>query len=124
MPGADLKTLLKRAVEIVMPNLREYYRMVRKGRIVATHPSEGGRAHHPGRQRAVFRSWRFCRHGGLQGAYVPGRKLHPLGEVDVYGIGSDRRYFHRRKSGHRRQQQSGVQVGGGYEYFNLQTHNN
>lgn len=39
----DLKALLKRVVEIVMPNLRAYYRIVRKAKVVATYPAEGGR---------------------------------------------------------------------------------
>lgn len=43
MGSPDLKTLLKRVVEIVMPNLRAYYRVVRKARIVATYPAEDGR---------------------------------------------------------------------------------
>tara|TARA_Y100001954_G_scaffold237898_1_gene303250 strand:- start:56678 stop:57403 length:726 start_codon:yes stop_codon:yes gene_type:complete len=40
---SDLKGLLKRVVEIVMPNLRAYYRLVRKARVVATYPAEDGR---------------------------------------------------------------------------------
>jgi len=40
---SDLKALLKRVVEIVMPNLRAYYRVVRKAKIVATYPAEDGR---------------------------------------------------------------------------------
>ncbi|TDT91839.1 baseplate assembly protein [Pseudodesulfovibrio indicus] len=43
MGSADLKALLKRVVEIAMPNLRAYYRVVRKAKIVATYPSEDGR---------------------------------------------------------------------------------
>ena len=43
MGSPDLKTLLKRVVEIAMPNLRAYYRVVRKARIVATYPAEDGR---------------------------------------------------------------------------------
>jgi len=41
--SADLKALLKRVVEIAMPNLRAYYRVVRKAKIVATYPAENGR---------------------------------------------------------------------------------
>lgn len=45
MPGAkgqpDLQALLKRAIELVMPDLRSYYRVVRKGRIVKTYSSDG-----------------------------------------------------------------------------------
>jgi hypothetical protein len=40
---SELKTLLKRVIEIVMPNLRAYYRVVRKAKIVATYPAEDGR---------------------------------------------------------------------------------
>jgi len=43
MPGADLKALLKRAVEIIMPDLRAYYRVLRKARVVATYAAEDGR---------------------------------------------------------------------------------
>jgi hypothetical protein len=43
MANPDLKTLLKRVIEIVMPNLRTYYRVVRKAKIVATYPAEDGR---------------------------------------------------------------------------------
>lgn len=43
MDSADLKALLKRVVEIAMPNLRAYYRVVRKAKIVATYPAENGR---------------------------------------------------------------------------------
>lgn len=39
---AELKTLLKRVVELVMPNLRAYYRVPRKGKVVKTYASEGG----------------------------------------------------------------------------------
>jgi len=39
--SADLKELLKRVVELVMPNLRHYYRLVRKGRIVKAYASDG-----------------------------------------------------------------------------------
>lgn len=43
MPGskADLKNLLKRVVELVMPNLRAYYRVPRKGEVVKTYASDG-----------------------------------------------------------------------------------
>ncbi|MGE4319619.1 MAG: baseplate assembly protein [Deferribacterales bacterium] len=41
MKNTDLKALLKRAVEIVMPNLRKYYRVVRKAKVVATYASDG-----------------------------------------------------------------------------------
>lgn len=37
----DLKALLKRVVELVMPDLRAYYRVPRKGRIVKTYASAG-----------------------------------------------------------------------------------
>lgn len=42
MSAADQRSLLKRLVELVQPDLRKYYRMPRKGRIVASYPSEGG----------------------------------------------------------------------------------
>jgi len=41
--SADLKNLLKRVMEIVMPNLRAYYRVMRKAKVVAAYPSEDGR---------------------------------------------------------------------------------
>ncbi len=41
MTNSDLKSLLKRVVEIVMPDLRKYYRVVRKARIVKTYASDG-----------------------------------------------------------------------------------
>ncbi len=41
MAGTDLLSLLKRVVEIAMPNLRAYYRVVRKAKVVATHASDG-----------------------------------------------------------------------------------
>ena len=41
MESIDLKALLKRVVEIVMPDLRRYYRVVRKARVVATYASNG-----------------------------------------------------------------------------------
>lgn len=37
----DLKALLKRVVELVMPNLRSYYRVVRKAKVVKVYPSDG-----------------------------------------------------------------------------------
>ncbi|MDD2853867.1 MAG: baseplate assembly protein [Desulfuromonadaceae bacterium] len=42
MPSeVDLKKLLKRVVELVMPNLRHYYRPPRKGRVVKAYASDG-----------------------------------------------------------------------------------
>ncbi|MDK2955421.1 MAG: hypothetical protein PWQ57_917 [Desulfovibrionales bacterium] len=41
MGNTDLRTLLKRVVELVMPNLRAYYRMPVKGRVTATYASAG-----------------------------------------------------------------------------------
>jgi hypothetical protein len=41
MGNADLKKLLQRVVELVMPNLRHYYRILRKGRIVKAYASDG-----------------------------------------------------------------------------------
>lgn len=41
MAEVDLKTLLKRVVELVMPNLRHYYKMPRKGRVVKAYDSDG-----------------------------------------------------------------------------------
>ncbi len=41
MGNVDLKKLLQRVVELVMPNLRHYYRVPRKGRIVKSYPSNG-----------------------------------------------------------------------------------
>ena len=38
---ADLKRLLKRVVELVMPDMRHYYRLTRKGRIVKSYASDG-----------------------------------------------------------------------------------
>jgi uncharacterized protein involved in type VI secretion and phage assembly len=38
---ADMKALLKRVVELVMPDLRSYYRVVRKARVVKTWASGG-----------------------------------------------------------------------------------
>uniref|UniRef100_C6E6P7 Baseplate assembly protein, putative n=1 Tax=Geobacter sp. (strain M21) TaxID=443144 RepID=C6E6P7_GEOSM len=37
----DLKALLQRVVELVMPNLRGYYRVPRKGRVVKSYASDG-----------------------------------------------------------------------------------
>lgn len=37
----DLKALLRRVVELVMPNLRHYYRVPRKGRVVKSYASDG-----------------------------------------------------------------------------------
>ena len=41
MKDIDLKALLKRVVELVMPDLRAYYRVVRKARVVKTYGSDG-----------------------------------------------------------------------------------
>jgi len=41
MGNSDLKSLLKRVVELVMPNLRSYYRVVRKAKVVKTYASDG-----------------------------------------------------------------------------------
>lgn len=41
MKDIDLKALLKRVVELVMPDLRSYYRVVRKARVVKTYASDG-----------------------------------------------------------------------------------
>lgn len=41
MAEVDLKTLLKRVIELVMPNLRHYYRLPRKGRVVKSYASDG-----------------------------------------------------------------------------------
>ncbi|WP_207309071.1 hypothetical protein [Desulfobacter hydrogenophilus] len=41
MENIDLKALMKRAVELVMPDLRSYYRVVRKARVVKTYASDG-----------------------------------------------------------------------------------
>ncbi|WP_034632640.1 hypothetical protein [Maridesulfovibrio bastinii] len=38
--GTDLLALLKRVVELAMPNLRTYYRITRKAKIVATYASD------------------------------------------------------------------------------------
>lgn len=37
----DLKKLLQRVIELVMPNLRHYYRLPRKGRVVKAYASDG-----------------------------------------------------------------------------------
>lgn len=39
---SDLKRLLKRVVELVMPDLRHYYRLPRKGRVVKSYASSDG----------------------------------------------------------------------------------
>lgn len=39
--STDLLTLLKRVVELAMPNLRAYYRITRKAKVVATYASKG-----------------------------------------------------------------------------------
>lgn len=41
MAAADLPTLLKRVIELVMPDLRSYYRVTRKARVVKTYASDG-----------------------------------------------------------------------------------
>lgn len=41
MGATDLRSLLKRVVELVMPDLRAYYRVPRKGKVVATYASDG-----------------------------------------------------------------------------------
>jgi hypothetical protein len=41
MSEVDLKKLLKRVRELVMPNLRHYYRLPRKGRVVKAYASDG-----------------------------------------------------------------------------------
>lgn len=41
MSEVDLKKLLQRVVELVMPNLRHYYRLPRKGRVVKAYASDG-----------------------------------------------------------------------------------
>ncbi|MGE4297521.1 MAG: phage baseplate assembly protein V [Desulfovibrionaceae bacterium] len=40
-PAPDLRALLKRVVELAMPDLRAYYRVPRKGKVVATYASDG-----------------------------------------------------------------------------------
>lgn len=37
----DLKKLLQRAIELAMPNMRHYYRMPRKGRVVKSYAADG-----------------------------------------------------------------------------------
>ena len=39
--GKDLRVLLKRVMELVQPDLRKYYRVPRKGQVVASYPSDG-----------------------------------------------------------------------------------
>lgn len=39
--GTDLLALMKRVVELAMPNLRNYYRITRKAKVVATYASKG-----------------------------------------------------------------------------------
>ncbi|WP_415714384.1 bacteriophage T4 gp5 trimerisation domain-containing protein [Maridesulfovibrio sp.] len=39
--GTDVLSLLKRVVELAMPNLRAYYRITRKAKVVATYASDG-----------------------------------------------------------------------------------
>lgn len=39
--SSDLAALLKRVVELVMPDLRSYYRVVKKARVVKTYASDG-----------------------------------------------------------------------------------
>ena len=41
MSGYDLQSVMKRAVELARPDLRAYYRMPRKGVIMATYASDG-----------------------------------------------------------------------------------
>ncbi|MFH2064992.1 MAG: hypothetical protein ABIK15_07335 [Pseudomonadota bacterium] len=41
MRDSELKRLLKRVVELAMPDLRSYYRMVRKAKVVKTYASNG-----------------------------------------------------------------------------------
>ena len=41
MAEVDLKKLLQRAIELVMPNLRHYYRLPRKGLVVKSYASDG-----------------------------------------------------------------------------------
>lgn len=41
MSEVDLKKLLQRAIELVMPDLRHYYRLPRKGRVVKAYASDG-----------------------------------------------------------------------------------
>ena len=39
--GTDILALLKRVMELAMPNLRAYYRITRKAKVVATYASDG-----------------------------------------------------------------------------------
>lgn len=41
MKDTDLKALLKRVMELVRPDLRAYYRVVRKAKVVKTYASDG-----------------------------------------------------------------------------------
>ncbi|MBI4621034.1 MAG: baseplate assembly protein [Desulfobacterales bacterium] len=41
MKNSDLNAILKRVVELVMPDLRSYYRIVRKARVVKVYASDG-----------------------------------------------------------------------------------
>jgi hypothetical protein len=41
MAGSDFTALIKRVVELVKPDLRHYYRVVRKARVTATYASDG-----------------------------------------------------------------------------------
>lgn len=41
MGDMDLKALLKRVIELIMPDLRAYYRVVRKAKVVKTYASDG-----------------------------------------------------------------------------------
>lgn len=41
MAATDLRALLKRVVELVMPDLRAYYRVPRKGKVAAVYASDG-----------------------------------------------------------------------------------
>jgi hypothetical protein len=41
MADVDIKKLLQRAIELVMPDLRHYYRLPRKGRVVKSYASAG-----------------------------------------------------------------------------------
>ena len=43
MGNAGLFDLIKRAVELCMPDMRHYYRVTRKAKVVATYAAEGGR---------------------------------------------------------------------------------
>lgn len=40
-PGGNALTVLKRVIELCMPNLRHYYRTTRKARVVAAYASDG-----------------------------------------------------------------------------------